>query len=143
MHRFSQRLAAATARLTAALLAAAVLSVAAFAQTETGQITVKAADPQGALVAGATVAVKNVETGREVTSTTNEEGTAVFTNLQPGLYDVTVTATGFAPRTDRAQVTVGSRVSVESSLGVAAVAGETVNIIAGGGVEVNTQTQEL
>jgi outer membrane receptor protein involved in Fe transport len=143
MHRFSQRVAGATARLTAALVALALLSVAALAQTETGQITVKASDPQSALVAGATVAVRNTETGRELTSTTNDEGIAVFTNLQPGIYDVTVTATGFAPRTDRAQVTVGGRVSVESKLGVAGVAGETVNIIAGGGVEVNTQTQEL
>ena len=42
--------------------------VAAFAQTETGQLNVKAADPQGAVVPGATVTVKSVERGTESTN---------------------------------------------------------------------------
>ncbi|MBI3649792.1 MAG: hypothetical protein HY231_01950 [Acidobacteria bacterium] len=37
----------------------AMTPVAAFAQTETGQITVKAVDPQGAVVPGAAVSVKS------------------------------------------------------------------------------------
>jgi len=45
--------------------------VAAFAQSETGQVTVKAVDPQGAVVPGATVVVKSVERGSESTNTTN------------------------------------------------------------------------
>src|SRR3712207_7731540 len=39
-------------------------------------------------------------------------------NLQPGLYDVTVNASGFAASTRRVQVTVGSQVSVETQLAV-------------------------
>jgi hypothetical protein len=115
-----------------------------FAQTETGQITVKATDTTGAAVAGATVKVKSVERGAESTTTTNEEGIATITNLQPGVYDITVTGgSGFAPFKQQAQVTVGGRTTVEASMSATAK-GETITVVAGeGGVEVNTQTQEL
>jgi hypothetical protein len=115
----------------------------AFAQTETGQITIKVVDPQGAVVPGATVTVKSVDRGTTVTATANEEGIATVTNLQPGYYDVTTTGTGFAPLTQRAQITVGAKLSMDAALSPQGRA-ETINIIAGeSGVEVNTQTQEL
>jgi uncharacterized lipoprotein YajG len=75
-----------------------LLPLAAFAQTETGQITVKAIDPQKAVVAGATVTVKSVDRGTTQTATTNDEGTATITNLQPGEYEVTVTGAGHRRR---------------------------------------------
>lgn len=115
----------------------------AIAQTETGQISVKAVDPQGAVVPGATVNVKSVTTSAAKTATTNEEGIATITNLQPGLYNVTVTAAGFAPYQQQAQVTVGGRVTVEAAI-AATAKGESITVVAGeGGVEINTQTQEL
>lgn len=114
-----------------------------FAQTETGQITIKAVDPQGAVIGGANVIIRSVERGISQTARTNDEGVAVITNLQPGLYDVVVQATGFAERTRRAQVTAGARVSIDVDLTTQAI-GEEVTVVAGeGGVEVNTQTQEL
>jgi carboxypeptidase family protein len=117
--------------------------VAAFAQSETGQITIKATDPQGAVVAGATVAVKSTTTGASRTATTNDEGVAVVSALQPGLYDVTVTSGGFAPFQQQANVTVGAKLTIDASLSATAK-GETVTVVAGeSGVEVNTQTQEL
>ncbi len=104
-------------------------SAGAFAQTETGQISVKAIDPQGAVIAGATVTVKSVTTGAEKTTTTNEEGAATITNLQPGVYDVTVTASGFAPYKQQAQVTVGGRVTVEAAI-AATAKGESITVVA-------------
>src|SRR5215471_741078 len=113
------------------------------AQTETGQITIKATDPQGAVVAGATVKVKSATTNAERTATTSEEGVATVTNLQPGLYDITVTGGGFAPYKQQAQVTVGGRLSVEALLSATA-RGESITVVAGeGGIEINTKTQEL
>jgi len=112
------------------------------AQTETGQIIGKVTDPAGALVTGATVTVKSAETGTTRTATTNEQGQYTITNLQPGLYDVTVQASGFAPKTQRVQVTVGSQVSLETGLTIQAES-VTVDVVASGGVEVNTQNQEL
>jgi len=49
-----------------------------------------------AILPGATVAIKNVETNVTSTGTTNEEGSYTFPLLQPGRYSLTVTATGFA-----------------------------------------------
>src|SRR5262245_3721775 len=115
----------------------------AFAQADTGQITVKVTDPQGAVVAGASVTAKNTGTGVETPAvTTNGEGIAILAALKLGLYDVTVNATGFAPAIQRVQVTVGSRVNAEIQLSVQAQP-EVVTIVASQGVEVNTTTQQL
>jgi hypothetical protein len=120
-----------------------LLPLAAFAQTETGQITVKAVDPSKAVVPGATVTVKSLERGTTQTATTNEEGIATITSLQPGQYEVTVTGSGFAPSVLRAQITVGAKLTLDAEMSAQAK-GEVVNVVAGeGGVEVNTQTQEL
>ena len=113
-------------------------------QTETGQLTVKVTDPQGAVIPGATVTIKSVERGTTLRpTTTSEEGTTVFTSLQPGLYEVTTSASGFSPMTQRVQVTVGGRTNLDAAMTVQAQSA-VVNVVAGeGGVEVNTQSQEL
>src|SRR5581483_1306441 len=126
----------------AVLFALLIFPAGLLAQTETGQIVGKVTDPSGALVTGATITARSVDTGTERTATSGAQGDYVITNLQPGLYDVTVQAAGFAARTQRVQVTVGSRVTVETAMTVQA-AGETVEVVASGGVEVNTQSQEL
>ncbi|MEN3334969.1 MAG: hypothetical protein V7641_4334 [Blastocatellia bacterium] len=119
-----------------------LLPLTVFAQ-ESGQISVKVTDPSKAAVAGAVVTVKSVERGTTLTANTNEEGVALVTGLQPGQYDVTATGSGFAPFTQRAQVTVGAKLSLEAELSAQAKS-ESVNVVAGeGGVEVNTQNQEL
>lgn len=129
--------------LVTTLFMVATFSVAAFAQTETGQIQGRITDPNGAAVPGATVTAKNVGTGAERTATADDTGTFTITNLQPGIYDITATGAGFQPGTQRAQVTTGGRLTLDVPLGVAAV-GASVTVVAGeGGVEVNTQTQEL
>jgi len=134
----------AVASLLTVFLVLSVGPVGAFAQAETGQLTVKATDPQGGVVSGATVTVKSVATNAERTATTNEEGNATITNLQPGVYDITVTGgSGFAPFKQQAQVTVGSKVSIDASLSPTGTS-ESVTVVAGeGGVEVNTQSQQL
>jgi hypothetical protein len=119
------------------------LSATAFAQLETGQITGRVTDPNGAVVTGAAVSVKSVETGAERAATTDGEGAYTVTNLQPGLYEVSVQAQSFARSTQRVQVTVGARASLDTALSVTELTGERVDVVAGAGVEVNTQTQEL
>lgn len=114
----------------------------AFGQADTGQIIGKVVDPNGAAVAGATVTIKSVSTGAERGATADVDGTYTITNLQPGLYDVTTQGASFSASTQRVEVSTGARVSLESKLGIQQVAGE-VNVIAQGGVEVNTTTQEL
>lgn len=63
------------------------------AQATTGTLRGTVTDPNGQVVPGATVAVKNEATGVESPSvTTSGEGSFVVTNLLPGSYSVTVTS---------------------------------------------------
>src|SRR5215469_9143390 len=116
--------------LAVLLVLSAGLVVSAFAQTETGQIIVKVADPSGAVIPGASVTIKSTGTGFSQTRTSGEEGLAVFTSLQPGLYDVVVSSRGFADLTKRAEVTVGSKSEIVMSMSTQAVA-ESVTVVAG------------
>jgi Carboxypeptidase regulatory-like domain/TonB dependent receptor len=53
-------------------------------------------DPKGATVPDAMVTAINVDTGISRTTTTTSDGIYRFENLQPGVYDVAVDASGFA-----------------------------------------------
>ena len=65
-------------------------------------------DPNGAVVANATVTVRNKETNREGTATTDDEGRFRVVELQPGNYVITVNASGFGAYTrDPVVVEVG------------------------------------
>lgn len=129
--------------LLSLVFAIAMLATTGMAQTETGQISGKVTDPNGAVVAGATITVKSAQTGREVTATSDNQGLYTVTSLQPGLYDVTTQSSNFKATNQRVQITVGSRVSLDTELALTEVSGGTVNIVASEGVEVNTQSQEL
>jgi hypothetical protein len=127
----------------ATLFVLVTLTMVAFGQGETGQITGTVTDPQDKVVPGAAVTVKSVTTGAERTATTDDSGVFTVASLQPGLYDVKVKAGQFAESTQRAQVTVGSKLTVDTKLSTQAVA-ENVTVVAGaGGIEVNTQDQQL
>lgn len=127
----------------AALVVTLVFAGGALAQTETGQVAGKVTDPSGAIVPNATVTLKSINTGVERTTTTDSSGAYSITGIQPGLYDITASASNFAPVTQRIDITVGSRNTQDLALGIAG-AKEQVNVVASeGGVEVNTQTPEI
>jgi len=71
------------------------LTVCAQSTTE-GAIAGAIYDPQGAVVAGATVTVHNNGTNQEQTATTDSTGYFRITKLTPASYTVSVTAQGFA-----------------------------------------------
>src|SRR5262249_51991306 len=80
------------------VIAAAVLSgTLAFAPTQgtTGSIAGVVADPSKAALPGATVTVKNVETGQNRVMTTDDQGRFRADALPPGKYDVTIELSGF------------------------------------------------
>src|SRR3982751_1041489 len=74
---------------------AASIAASCFAQVESGRIVGTVIDPNGAAVAQATVAVANAATQQAITVTSNGQGDFTATPLEPGLYNVTITATGF------------------------------------------------
>src|SRR5215510_4099554 len=69
-----------------------------FAQTQitTGTIQGTVTDSNGAVVPGANVEIKNLDTNFSKTLTTDEEGRFVALALPPGSYSVTVSKQGFA-----------------------------------------------
>jgi len=105
-------------RLFFAALMVFALSAAALAQsTTTGAIGLTVTDPQGAVVANATVVVKNIETNKEDTATTDGEGRARIVNLNPGTYSVTVNGSGFGAYTqDKVVVEIGRVTSLDVPL---------------------------
>jgi len=74
-------------------------SVSVMAQATTGKLTGTVADPNGGVIAGATVTAKNEATGTEKHFTTGGDGIFEISDLQPGKYTVTVTPTsGFSTK---------------------------------------------
>src|SRR5438309_3444178 len=65
------------------------------AQSDLGRISGFAKDPSGATVPNAKVTVRSNNGGVERQATTNESGYYVITNVPPGLYTLTVEASGF------------------------------------------------
>ena len=99
-------------------------------------------NPAKEVVAGAAVAVKNVETNKEDTATTDDTGRFKVSNLQPGLYAVTVNSTGFSPTTvENVTVEVGRETNLEMALSVGPVTG-TVDVTAEAPV-INTTQQDF
>lgn len=66
-----------------------------FAQGERGALNGTITDASGAAIPGATVIVKEVKTGVETPTTTTDAGVYRSPYLPPGMYQVTVSKTGF------------------------------------------------
>ncbi|MDT7807067.1 MAG: hypothetical protein QOJ70_880 [Acidobacteriota bacterium] len=85
-------------------------------------------DPQGAVVANAAITVKNEETNKETSATTDSEGRFRVVQLDPGNYSVTINASGFSAFTQqKVVVEVGRVTSIDAALTVGG-AQETVQV---------------
>jgi hypothetical protein len=94
------------------------LAVAAFGQTESGQIAGTVKDKTGAVVANAKVTVTAVDTNVSRTGTTNASGIYTFPALKPAAYKVTIEAAGFQKFERRLEVYVSSNNDVSAVLSV-------------------------
>jgi protocatechuate 3,4-dioxygenase beta subunit len=73
-----------------------------------GTVEVTVVDPNGAVVPNASVTISNPVTGFARTAVTGQDGVLRFDNVPPNNYQVSISATGFAPATQ----TVSVRTSV-------------------------------
>ena len=98
-----------------------------FAQsTVTGGIRGTVTDPQRAIVPNATITATNVGTNQAETVTSDENGTFVINNLQPGTYKVVVNQSGFGDFTAQSVVVeVGQTTTLDATL---AIAGQTATV---------------
>ncbi len=97
-----------------------------FAQAGTGGITGIVTDSTGAVIPNATVKAKNLSTGFELTTTTNNEGIYNFVSLQPGEYEIAASAPNFSENKLKVEVQVGRVTNASLSLGVAGTEIEVV-----------------
>jgi hypothetical protein len=104
------------------LLLAMSAPTAALAQLTTGTIQGVVKDESGGALPGATITIKNVDTGVTRTLTTSDLGRFEAPNLQVGTYEVTAELQGFRPAV-RAGITlaVGRTAVVDLTLGVAGI----------------------
>jgi hypothetical protein len=84
-----------------------------------GTISGRVTDPQGAVVPGASVTVKQSETNLTRDTLTDPEGRFRFPYLRVGRYDVVVHLAGFTDATQTVNVTVGSAFELPLRLGLA------------------------
>jgi hypothetical protein len=110
------------------LFVIAILLVAGLVSAQTGKIGGKVADQQGGVLPGATVVVRNVNTGLSLTQVTNAAGAYNFPSLDPGTYRVEVSLPGFnSYARDGLILTTGQSITVDAALEVAGVS-ETVTV---------------
>ncbi|HYJ45443.1 MAG TPA: carboxypeptidase regulatory-like domain-containing protein [Pyrinomonadaceae bacterium] len=123
------------------LLALTLLSLGLFstalAQEPTGSIEGTVTDPQGAIVQGATVTVRNTATSLTRTATTTDSGQYRISQLPPGAYDVKVTGQNFKTSVAASvRVEVGRTVPLDVKLEIGG-ASEEVTVIGGGEAQID------
>ena len=129
------------ASLAVLLLFACSLSVR--AQAPVGSIEGTVTDPAGAVVAGARVLVTEKTTGRQVNSTTNNEGFFVVRALLPGRYSVRIEQPGFSAAVlDNLTVLLGQVANASVSLKVG-TAQAIVDVAANTDVQVDISRQTV
>jgi len=108
------------------------------AQGETGSVTGAVTDSQGGTVAGADVTLTDLATRSPRTTTTNDAGRYHFSSVPVGLYDITISKSGFKVHKAAAQkVSVGVQLTLDVALEVGALT-ETVVVTSQAGSELQT-----
>src|SRR5580700_350266 len=87
--------------------------------TSTGTIAGSITDQSGAVVPGATVVVTDTTTNVTRATTTNKDGRYILVDVNPGIYNITVTKSGFATtKTEKQEVKVGESLTLNLALQV-------------------------
>lgn len=120
------------------------MSTLAFGQsTVTGAVGGVVTNPNKEVVANASVTVRNTETNKEDTATTDDQGRFKVSGLQPGTYSVTINGSGFSPYTqDKVTVEIGRETTINAALSIGPVSGGTVEITSEAPV-INTSQQDF
>lgn len=111
-----------------AVLVMVCTSIFAQSQATTGTLQGTVVDPNGAVLSGASVTVRNVNTGFERTVTSNSDGFFTAPLLPLGTYRVTTSANGFSNSVlENVEVTIGNTLSLNIGMKLGG-ASETVDV---------------
>ncbi len=87
--------------------------------TSTGTVAGSVTDPTGALVSGAAVTLTDSTTNVARSTTTNATGRYIYVDVNPGIYNLTVSKAGFeTTKTENQEVKVGASLTVNLTLQV-------------------------
>lgn len=116
-------------RVVSALVLLIILSVSIVAQDYRAKLQGAVTDQANAAVANASVVLKNIGTGVEVTRQSNSDGRFIFDFVESGTYSVTVSAAGFK-RFEQRSILVQNRgdLTVDAHLETGAVS-ESITIV--------------
>src|ERR1043166_8420909 len=104
----------------------------------TGSVQGTVTDPSNAAVAGATITLTDVSINAERTAVTNDVGRYILPNVPPGVYDVSISKTGFrTTKFVRQGVSVGATLTSDTQLALGSQV-ETVEVMAATGAELQT-----
>ena len=110
----------------------ALVGTMAQAQLSTASLNGVVRDPQGAVVTKASVVLQNADTGVARSTSTNESGAYVFSDINPGRYTLKVSATSFSTKEVTAFVlAVNQTATIDVSLAVGAET-QTISVEATG-----------
>jgi len=113
-----------------AILALAIVTPTALAQTTVSTIEGTIKDAQGSVVSGATVVAKSTTLGIERTSTSDENGFYRLAALPAGTYSLSITHSGFATKNfENVELTVNRTLSLDIPLEVKTLEGQ-VDVVA-------------
>ncbi|MEO8573010.1 MAG: carboxypeptidase-like regulatory domain-containing protein, partial [Pyrinomonadaceae bacterium] len=124
-----------SSKLLVSAFALMVLAQAAFSQATSG-VTGNVTDSAGKVVPGVTVTLADTRTDRTFTTTTNDQGSYTFNNVQPGeAYKLTFGAPGFQTLS-LSNVTLGvAKVETYDATLTAGDVSATVDVVATGRVQ--------
>jgi Carboxypeptidase regulatory-like domain len=108
----------------------------------TGSITGTVTDSSGAVIPGATVTIRQVETNAIHTTITSAAGTYDVTLLPPGHYNVKVQKTGFQS-TEQRSIALAIDQTVESDLTLAVGSQEQSIVVTSAGPIIQTETSSV
>ena len=98
-----------------------------YAQFDTATVLGTVKDSTGAIISGATVTLKNIETGISVNAQTDDDGNFQFINIKIGNYRISAERQGFSTAVaERVNLTVNARQRVDLTMQPGAVAESVV-----------------
>ncbi|HEX2268327.1 MAG TPA: carboxypeptidase-like regulatory domain-containing protein, partial [Pyrinomonadaceae bacterium] len=129
--------------LFGAAVASLLLAVPAAAQVTTADITGRVLDQNGAAVANVTVTARNIATGQERTTQSDERGQYTLAELPPGTYDITAEAPNFSKAVLKArEINVGTTLTLNFDLKPGEIT-EIVNVTADSLLQIETTRSDL
>jgi hypothetical protein len=114
-----------------------------WAQSTFGSYVGTVKDPTGGVVAGCKITLKNTGTALERTATTDQGGSYVLVNIEPGNYEITMEAPGFQQaRFTELVLTARQTVRIDGNLALATQA-SAVNVSVAAEAPINTEVSNI